>query len=229
MKPESFEISFDHHRLKGDMWDDECRAIVLHGAGQSSRERFSRLRAHLNTRGLPSVGFDFIGHGETGGRLTGSSLSSRTEQATAVIRQTCKEPLTLIAASMGAYTAILLTRVFRVTNLVLLVPAVYTSRAYHLPFGPEFSAAIRTPYSWKDSDAFGILEAFTGNLLVVAAENDSVIPEEVIDMIRQSAVLARSRHVYTVPGSAHLRLFPRDGDFNSVIDLIIGMCAFNGT
>ncbi len=68
----------------------------------------------------------------------------------------------LIAASMGAYTAIRLTEIVSVKNLVLLVPAAYTPRAYHLPFGPAFSAAIRIPCSWKESDAYPILENFKG-------------------------------------------------------------------
>ncbi len=209
--------------LFGDAYEDRCDTLILHGAGQSSRKRFSRMRESLNASGVPSVCFDFIGHGETGGDIKATSLQERTEQAAAVIRHTCTEPLTLIAASMGAYTAIKLIEIFPVKNMILLVPAVYTPLAYHLPFGLGFSAAIRVPGSWRESDAFAILEKFKGNLLVVAAQNDHVIPAQVITKIHDSAKHAGTNRVYTVPNSEHLSLFPTAQDFNSTIDRIIEM------
>ncbi len=218
-----FELVFDDSILYGDVYEDRCDTIVLHGAGQSSRERFSRMRESLNTNGVPSVCFDFIGHGETGGDIKATSLHGRTEQAAAVIRHTCTEPLTLIAASMGAYTAIKLAEIFSVKNMILLVPAVYTPLAYHFPFGPKFSEAIRVPGSWRESDAFTILGKFKGNLLVVAAENDHVIPEEVITRIHDSARRAKTRRVHTVPASGHRSLFPTVKDFNVTMDMIVEM------
>lgn len=222
LKP--FELPYDKYVLRGDTYKTACETIVLHGAGESSRARFSRMRESLNFHGIPSAAFDFIGHGETGGDLIGSSLHERTEQAAAVIRHTCIEPLTLIAASMSAYTAIRLTEIFAVNNLILLVPAIYTSYAYDLAFGSEFSAAIRAPNSWRDSDAFSILEGFKGNLLVIAAEHDNVIPTEVVERIHASAKHAEINRLHVVPGSAHLSLFPRTQDFLLARDMIIEVC-----
>jgi len=227
MNLQSFELSFGHHLLRGDRHANPCHTLVLHGAGLSSRQRFSKMRDGLKDRGLPSAGFDFIGHGDTGGDITETSLYGRTQQAKTVIRQTCREPLNLIGVSMGAYTAIRLTETFSVENLVLLVPAVYTPRAYHLPFGPAFSAAIRVSCSWKDSDAFTILEHFKGNLLIMAAENDHVIPEEVIKMLHDSAKYAKTNEVYKVPDAEHQNLFPKSRDFELAIGRIAEICSMN--
>ena len=218
----TFKVPWKDNLLCGDTCQAGCRAMVLHGAGQSSRSRFFRLRDALCRRGIPSAGFDFVGHGETGGKLLGSTLCERTQQSAAVIRHVCREPLTLIAASMSAHTAIQLTRFFNVETLVLLVPAVYTRRAYHLPFGPEFSAAIRLPESWMESDAFDALTGFRGNLLVVAAECDATIPAEIPRSIHDAASNAASRLLHIVPAAGHRSLFRRDRDFNYVLDLIDG-------
>lgn len=217
----TFQLPFNKHVLKGDRYRKECEAIVLHGAGKSSMNRFVRLRESLNDNGIPSSSFDFIGHGETGGNISDSTLHGRTDQAATVIRHTCIEPLTLIAASMSGYTAIKLTEVFAVSNLILLVPAVYTPRAYDLSFGSEFSAAIRIPGSWQESDAFSIISIFKGNLLIIAAEVDNVIPMEVIERIYSSAKNARNRHLHIVPNSRHVSLFPREQDFIVVLNMII--------
>ncbi len=227
MNLQPFELPFDHHLLRGDRHANPCHTLVLHGAGLSSRQRFLKMLGALKDKGLPSAGFDFIGHGDTGGEITETSLYGRTQQAAAVIRQTCREPLNLIGASMSAYTAIRLTGIFSVENLVLLVPAVYTPQAYHLPFGPAFSAAIRVPRSWKDSDAFDFLGHFKGNLLIIAAENDHVIPDEVIKMLHESAKYAKINEVYKVPGSEHLGLFSTSRDFDRAIRRIAEICGMN--
>lgn len=224
MNPVPFQLPFGKYVLKGDSYKSGCETIVLHGAGNSSRTRFSRLRESLNDRGMPSSSVDLIGHGETGGNILDSTLHLRTEQAAAVIRHTCLEPLTLIAASMSGYTAIKLTEIFSVSNLILLVPAVYTPRAYDLGFGPEFSRTIRTPGSWNDSDAFSIMSEFNGNLLIIAAEVDDVIPAQVIERIHASADNASSRHLHIVPNSTHSELFPREQDFLLALNRIIKVC-----
>jgi len=224
MNLKTFEIVFDNYVLQGDTYEQGCDTLVMHGAGKSSRTRFSRMRESLNDQGITSASFDFIGHGKTGGEISGTSLHGRTKQAAAVIRQSCIEPLTLIAASMSAYTAIKLTKIFSVNNLILLVPAVYTPSAYNIDFGPDFSAAIRIPNSWQDSDAFNILESFEGNLLVIAAEHDNVIPIKVIERIHKSARHAKTNLLHIVPDSAHLSLFPKLQDFHMALNMIIKIC-----
>lgn len=219
-----FQLPFAECVLHGDSYAMGCHTIVLHGAGNSSRTRFERLRQALNSRGIPSVSFDFIGHGDTGGSLLNSSLHERTDQASAVIRYACAAPLTLIGASMSGYTAIKLTEQFVVDNLILLVPAVYNSQAYDLAFGFGFSEAIRVPGSWQNSDAFSILSEFRGNLLIIAAEFDDVIPVEVVEKIHASAKNAEVKFLHIVTGSKHLSLFPREQDFLAAIDLIVDVC-----
>lgn len=224
MSLKTFKLPFGKYVLCGDSYRIGTETIVLHGAGSSSRSVFTRLRQSLNAHNIPSVSFDFIGHGETGGELLGSSLRERTEQAQAVIKHTCVEPLTLIAVSMSGHTAIKLTQVFSVNNLILLVPAVYSQRAYDLQFGPDFSAAIRTLDSWRESDAFEILSRFTGNLVIIAAEFDDVIPREIVEQIYSSAERAANRTLHVVPGSRHLSLFLKEKDFLLALELIISTC-----
>lgn len=220
----TFEIPFEKYRLKGDSYscgERENNTIVLHGAGKSSRTTFSRLREYLRLNGIASASFDFIGHGDTGGDIQESTLQGRTDQASAAIEHSCQEPLNLIAASMAGYNAIKLTELFTVENLVLLVPAVYTPRAYDIPFGPHFSAIIREPNSWMDSDAFDTLAEFGGSVTIIAAEIDDVIPPKLVEKLYSSARHAKRRTLHIVPNSRHLSLFPEDSDFREAMDLLL--------
>ena len=219
---ESFDVSYQHAILKGDfhpaatsqhvqLAHQAHHALLLHGAGMSSRATATRsgLRPALQARGIATTAFDCIGHGDTGGALADSSVSSRTRQAEAVIAaRKLEEPLVVFGTSMGAYNAIRLTQTHRVAALVLIVPGVYEPAAYDVPFGPQFSQIIRRERSWADSDAWAILEQFEGDLLVIAAEHDAVIPLEIPERLVQSAGNARSRQLRVVAGTDHQHLFP---------------------
>ncbi len=220
MKLEKFEVNFNGHFLKGDKVGESCETIFLHGAGQSSRKRFEKLRKNLNKKGFSSIGFDFIGHGETGGEMTDTSLNIRTKQALSVIDEHSPQILNLIGSSMSAYTAIKLTEMISVKNLVLMVPGVYTPKAYTVNFGSSFSRIIRLENSWHDSDAFDILKKFKGNLLILAAQNDNVIPQELLTMLFDSAINANSKKLHIVQDAEHRNLFPKEGDFELAVDMI---------
>jgi len=202
------------------------QTVLIHGAGASVRGRFAPLRSTLHKRGIGSTAFDCIGHGETGGSLAESSLISRTRQAEAVINaQPRGVSLAIVGTSMGAYNAIKLLETQKVEALVLVVPGVYTPEAYELPFGAEFTAVIRKERSWENTDAWGILEQFTGKLLVIAAEHDTVIPAEIPERLVQSACKASWRKLHVVPGAEHNRLFSllveRPVEFKETMDLIL--------
>lgn len=216
----SFEFDFSGFNVKGDKYNDNCNTVILHGAGKSSRARFKKLRHALNKKGLSSMSFDFVGHGESEGELKNSSLEKRFEQAKLTIKQHSPDFSTLIASSMSAYTAIKLTEIFPIKNLILMVPAVYTSKAYTLTFGPSFSKTIREKNSWLNSDAFSILKEFKGNLLIIAAQNDEVIPPLVLERIYSSASSAKSKKLHIIPNAEHRNLFPKIGDFDLSLDLI---------
>jgi pimeloyl-ACP methyl ester carboxylesterase len=199
-------VNFGSSTLIGDVLGpkNSPRVLVLHGAGNSNRGRFRTLREELFAKGISSVAFDFVGHGDTGGDLKNSSLSSRTRQACRVVDSLdLQQPFSVIGASMSAYTSVKLLEHFRIKSLILLVPAMYTSLAYSIPFNRGFSDIIRQPQSWVQSDAWRLLADYTGRLLIVAGENDQIIPRDVINRIYDSAVNAVERKLYIAPNAAH--------------------------
>ena len=199
-------VDFGTHKIIGDVLsrNDSPRVLILHGAGNSNRGRFQMLREQLYAKGISSAAFDFVGHGDTGGDLKKSSLRSRTRQACRVIDSlNLQQPFSVIGASMSAYTSVKLLQHYQIKTLILLVPAMYTSRAYSVPFNGEFSRIIRRPQSWIRSDAWRILADYTGRLLIVAGENDPIIPRDVINRIYDSAVNAAERQLFVVPNASH--------------------------
>jgi uncharacterized protein len=199
-------IEFEDRFLVGDVLSDGSppRLLVLHGAGNSCRQNFRWLREELRAAGVSSAAFDFIGHGDTGGDLKNSSLSSRTRQACRMIDGLgLKQPLALMGVSMSGYTAVKLLEHCRVKSLILVVPAMYTAQAYTIPFNGGFSDIIRQPQSWIHSDAWHILAGYRGRLLIVAGEKDRIIPRGVITRIYDAAAGASERELYVAPKASH--------------------------
>jgi pimeloyl-ACP methyl ester carboxylesterase len=210
ISPETFEIAFPGYALQGDRMRSEAGrdAFYLHGAGQSSRAGAYDTRELLQRHGVGTSAIDYIGHGETGGPLAASSLHCRLDQARALVRaRHVSGPLTLIGSSMGGYDAIKLSERLPVRSLILVVPAVFTPAAFDKPFGPAFSAVIRRHRSWDDTDAWDILSAFRGRLLVIAAEQDAVIPAEIPERIVASARAAEHKELIVPRGTLHSRVF----------------------
>jgi len=233
--PTRFSVDFAGASLRGDATQGKLgNVLLLHGAGASARNKFTILRHALETRGVGMTCFDCIGHGETGGEMSASSLASRTLQAEAVIAaRRLPAPLALVGFSMGAYNAIKLAERHEVASLILIVPGVYTPSAYTLPFGPPFSAEIRRERSWEDSDAWEILRRFCGRLLVIAAGNDAVIPREIPERLVASAVNAQWRRLLVVPETEHRHLFAplleRPEEFDEAMALIAHCLHFSSS
>ncbi len=176
----------------------------MHGAGDAHRGDFRLFREQLLNHGISSAAFDFVGHGNTGGELKSTSLLSRTRQACSVVDSlNIQQPFSVIGASMGAYTAVKLLDYYQIKNMMLLVPAMYDSKAYRVPFNKGFTGIIRQPGSWGDSDAWQILSEFKGRLFIIAAEYDEVIPPGVINRIYDSAVKAKERIFFAAPQASH--------------------------
>jgi pimeloyl-ACP methyl ester carboxylesterase len=178
--------------------------LFLHGAGAGNKERGKLLLQLLEHKGINSCTFDFWGHGETGGNLTDSSLADRVTQAQSVIDFfKINELKGVIGSSMGGYIAIKLLETILIDNLFLFAPGVFTEKAFNTSFGPEFSELIRQEKSWFDSDAFRIMENFSGNLIIFVGTEDAIIPKELIIKLNDSAHNTKRRKLIEYPGVDH--------------------------
>ncbi len=206
MNNKLFKVDFNRTKLIGDIISEnnQSRLLCLHGGGPIGRKNFDVLRELLFKNGISSCAFDFIGHGETAGDITTSSLEIRVKQVLAVVQsQALPQPLSIVASSMSGHIAIKLSEFLNIKNIILIAPAVYASKVYSVFFGPTFSEIIREQYSWRDSDIWGILKNYTGNILIFAAEKDQIIPNEIIERIYNSAINANSKEIVMFKDATH--------------------------
>ncbi|MEU0252564.1 alpha/beta fold hydrolase [Streptomyces sp. NPDC006184] len=228
-----FSYAYDGERLSGVSAGPAGRAtaVLLHGAGNGSKERLSPLLADFAARGCRALAFDFSGHGDSTGALAQLSLRRRYEQAVAVLdaHAPADEPLILVGFSMSGQTVADLTRHYgrRVAAVGLCAPAVYAPEAWEVPFGDgdgRFSEIIRTPDSWRTSPALAAFSSYEGRAVLVVPGTDTVIPAVVTRAV-QEALSARARFSRLVlPDADHwLGLWLRDhaADRTALVEALV--------
>jgi uncharacterized protein len=180
-------------------------ALVLHGAGQSDKSRCRTACEVLAKLGCRCVTFDFSGAGRSTHRYP-LTLAKRTNEALAVLEDYCPSdlPRYVIAFSMSGHSAIELVAnpMLRISGLILCSPAIYCDEANRIPFGPEFTACLRRPLSWRSSASPGILAKYDGRVCLIRPVNDEVIPEDVFSIL-ESAIRSANYSKIVIDDASH--------------------------
>ncbi|GGW83325.1 alpha/beta fold hydrolase [Streptomyces lomondensis] len=193
-------------------------AVLLHGAGNGSKERLVPLLEEFVAHGCRALAFDFSGHGESTGLLRELSLRRRFEQAVSVIDTHARvdAPLVLVGFSMSGQTVADLARHYghRVAALGLCAPAVYAAEAWDVPFGEgngRFSAIIRRAGSWRTAPALEVLRAYEGRAVLAVPGTDEVIPPAVTEAVSEALARRAQFTHWELPDAEHrLGLWFRD-------------------
>ncbi|MEU6912916.1 alpha/beta fold hydrolase [Streptomyces olindensis] len=208
-----FTHDADGERLSGLAGGGEqarATVVLLHGAGNGSKERLVPLLEEFAARGCRVLAFDFSGHGESTGALRESSLRRRFEQAVSVIdaRARVDGPLVLVGFSMSGQTVADLVRHYgdRVAALGLCAPAVYAAEAWDVPFGDgdgRFSEIIRRPGSWRAAPALEVLREYEGRAVLAVPGTDEVIPPAVTEAVSEALARRAQFTHWTLPEAEH--------------------------
>lgn len=183
----------------------EPSVISFHGFGiTAGRMRIRYLLDYLATHGISSACFDFSGNGESS-HVQPPTLRLRIDQALAAAKQLGRRQgqLALIGTSMGGFIAALLAPELRPRSLILISPAAYSESAMGLVLNEDFPHLARAAGCFVDSPAFEALSTFKGELLIIAAERDAVLPKGVIDRYAESAPRAVRKKVIRLDTAEH--------------------------
>ena len=210
MIQKSFSMKINKEIIAGTIFSKDNinippQFVFLHGAGSGVKERVLSIAAPIINHHINILAFDFSGHGESSGELKKGCLEKRVHEAKLVMHQFCLEekPLIICGSRMGGFIAIKLLEFFKISTLILLCPALYTKKAYAIPFDSGFTEVIRSPESWKQTDVFPLLKNFTGRILIVMGGKDEVIPPGVIELIDFHTPKAKQKELYVISNCPH--------------------------
>lgn len=200
--------------------------LLLHGAGNSSKERFIDLQQFLYDNNISSLAIDFRGVGESQGEFKNGGLSNRLLDAISaydnLIQLVPNTKIAVLGTSMGGHIASRFTLKRNCYALILKYPAAYSRESENLALNEEFTKAISIPNSWENSLSFKALGKFKGKILLLDGGADKVIPEEIKNKYRELA--KRNGKVVTFPNGLH-GLEKKDASlkepvFNNILEFI---------
>jgi pimeloyl-ACP methyl ester carboxylesterase len=134
-------------------------AIVWLGGFHSDMqgEKATSLHAAAEQAGRTFVRFDYLGHGESGGRFEEGTIGRWRSDALAIIDQLTEGPLVLVGSSMGGWMSLLvaLARPDRARALVLLAPAPdFTDKLMWRSFTDEQKRQITEEGRWMRPSSY---------------------------------------------------------------------------
>lgn len=205
---EPFFIEFNGDFIHGNIITASGRnsapeVLFIHGCNPvENSSDFLVLRQMLAEKyGINSCAFDFPGHGNTGANWNESTIELRTSQSLDII-SACfdSQPLNIVASGLGAYTAIKLTQLCTVKNLVLLVPALCAYEACNISLETNYNECTEFAYSWPMTDALSIVQFFGGGISILGAGTGSAVQREVAGQLFANSLRARERCAIDVFG-----------------------------
>lgn len=149
-------------------------------------EKATTLHARCREAGRAFLRFDYLGHGESGGKFADGTIGRWRSDALAMIDQKTEGPLVLVGSSMGGWMALLvaLARPELVKGLVLLAPAPdFTDKLMWASFDESQRRQIMEDGAWtrpSDYDPAGY--PITRDLIVEGREWNVLDGEIAIDV-----------------------------------------------
>lgn len=176
--------------------------LFVHGWGGSQRHDIGKAK-RLAQLGYAGLTFNLRGHARTRRQRDTVTRADNLRDLLAaydfLVAQPVVDPerIAVVGSSYGAYLAVLLTADRKVRALALHAPALYKDPDFDRPktalnLDGDLPAYRRRPLTPDDNLAFRNAARFTGDVLLVESEHDTVIPHQVVANYRAAFAAAAS-------------------------------------
>lgn len=204
--------------------------LFAHGWGGSQRQDLERAR-DIAGLGCVCMTFDLRGHERTREQQDVVTREHSLHDLVAAYDLLVERPgvdresVGVIGVSYGGYLAALLTAMRPVRWLAIRTPALYPDGGWDVPkrtlnCDPQLPVFRRSRVSWKDNRALNACAMFRGDVLIIEAEHDALVPHAVIENYVTALQNPKSITTRVIAGADHA--FGGDGPERAYTRLLIG-------
>ena len=201
--------------------------IFFHGAG-SSEKRYAGMAEPLIENGIAVLAFNMRGHGGTSeGTLNSITAQDNILDAIAIydffIKQEGVDPdrIGICGTSYGAVIGSALLKEHNIKSIALRVPAVYTDQMMTTKLEVLMADEKRIFNALADIKNTSVIQAiskFKGSLLIIASENDALIPFFIPETIFKEAILTNKKELKIMKNTTHALGDPQKGqEFTDIV------------
>lgn len=192
--------------------------LFVHGWGGSQEHYLARAR-EITALGCICLTFDLRGHAEDEPRRESVTREDNLRDVLAAYdllanqRQVDPTAIAVVGSSYGAYLAAILTSMRPVRWLGLRAPALYRDEDWLAAKTrlnrSDLAAYRRQRVPWGENRALAACASFPGDVLVVEAEHDEIVPHPTISSYITALEQARSITHRVIEGADHGLSEPR--------------------
>ncbi|CAD7728095.1 hypothetical protein LMG31886_40760 [Xanthomonas hydrangeae] len=214
-KLSSIQIPVDQDALSGTLLTPSGMPAVLfvHGWGGSQHHNLLRAREAVGL-GCICMTFDLRGHEGYASMRQTVTRAQNLDDIKAAYDQLAHLPyvdaqsIAVVGLSYGGYLSALLTRERPVEWLALRSPALYKDEHWDHPkvslnADPELMDYRQRTLTPEDNIALAACAQYKGDVLLVEAENDAIVPHPVLRNYADAFVHARSLSTRVIAGADH--------------------------
>jgi len=207
--------------------------LFVHGWGGSQEQYLARAR-EIAALGCVCLTFDLRGHALT--RLQYETVSRASNlcdllaayDLLAARRHVDPNQIAVVGSSYGGYLAAILSSMRAVRWLGLRAPALYIDSGWDVPKlqlhrEQDLKAYRRSIVPASENRALKACQAFTGDVLLIQSELDTIIPKAVLSSYREACEQARSLTYRCLEGADHG--LTRDADQRAYTALLVSWLA----
>jgi uncharacterized protein len=223
-REQALDIDVDGARIGATrIWPSSALPGVLfvHGWGGSQEQYVGRAR-EIAALGCVCLTFDLRGHARTERQRETVTREDSLRDVLAAYDTLAHEPgvdptaIAVVGSSYGGYLAAILTGQRKVRWLALRAPALYKDEDWDLPKRrlheqQDLAGYRRRPVPAAGNRALRACAKYTGDVLVVESEKDTVIPHPVIASYIAACTRARSITHRVIAGADHALSDPTAG------------------
>ncbi|TWI01872.1 hypothetical protein IP90_02432 [Luteimonas cucumeris] len=213
---EPVEIAVDEESVQGTLLAPTRKmpaVLFVHGWGGSQQHDLVRAREAAGLGGV-CLTFDLRGHESTASQWETVNRESNLRDLLAAYDWLTAQPnvdrsaIAVVGISYGGYLASILTTLRPVRWLALRSPALYKDEGWTLPkrqlhADPDLPQFRLRALEAHCNRALQAAAAFTGDVLIVEAELDTVVPHQVMENYRNAFTRARSLTSRVLSGADH--------------------------
>ena len=193
---ERIEIEGEYSKLVGvihfpDNPPSKVKLLVGVTGKGGPKERFNEIGVALAKQEIVTVAFDFSGRGES--KTVSTPATSQQIDDLRRLLEYLKvrfddAEITIVATSMGALSACMLSREFDVAKLVLVAPTIIPDEMLEYPFtevqGDEIAS--KPMEELRSSKMIKEYSKFEGSVVLVQLTKDTAIPDSFFDIYKDS-------------------------------------------
>lgn len=212
----TLEIPVDDERLSATLLapaESMPGVLFVHGWGGRQQHNLVRAREAVGL-GCICLTFDLRGHARDAAQRDHVSRAQNLDDLVAAYDHLATVPavdpdaIAVVGISYGGYLAALLTRLRRVRWLALRSPAIYPDPGWDAPktalnADPGLMAYRESVLAPTDNLALRAAAAYTGDVLLVEAEHDTIVPHRVTRNFEAAFGSARSLTSRMIRGADH--------------------------